>query len=40
MNDIPLSEHMISRRYTKILDGTDDFDYPSDYDKYLAKKGE
>ena len=40
MNDIPLSEHTISKRYTKILDGTDDFDYPSDYDKYLAKKGE
>lgn len=39
LNNIPLNEHIITKRYFKILDGTDDFDYPEDYDNYLKKKG-
>lgn len=37
MNNIPFDEHKITARYIKILDGTDDIDYPADYEKFKAR---
>lgn len=38
INNIPLEEHRITDRYIKILDGTDDIDYPEDYEKFKREK--
>ena len=35
--NIPFNEHIIKDMYVKILDGTDDIDFPEDYEKF--KKG-
>lgn len=37
INNIPLKNHAIAGRYTKILDGTDDIDFPQDYETFIAK---
>ena len=37
MNKIPFMEHKITDRYIKILDGTDDIDYPQDYEAFKAR---
>ena len=37
MNNIPFDEHKITARYIKILDGTDDIDYPADYENFKAR---
>ena len=34
LNGIPFDRHIITKRYTKILDETDDIDYPEDYEKF------
>ena len=34
MHGIPLKEHYITDDYTYILDGTDDIDFPEDYEKF------
>lgn len=34
---INFNEHIIRERYTKILDGTDDIDYPEDYENFVQK---
>ena len=34
LNGIPFDRHIITKRYTKILDETDDIDYPKDYEKF------
>lgn len=38
MNNIPYDQHIIGDMYIKILDGTNDFDYPEEYDEYLKGK--
>lgn len=38
LNNIPFDEHRITDRYFKILDGTDDIDYPEDYEKFVKEK--
>ena len=38
MHNIPFEQHIISNRYVKIIDDTDDIDYPEDYDKFKAKR--
>ena len=38
LNNIPFNEHIINDRYVKILDGTDDIDYPEDYEKFIKDK--
>lgn len=37
INNIPFDEHLITEKYTKILDGTDDIDYPEDYETFKSK---
>ena len=37
LNNIPLEEHIISERYIKILDDTDDIDFPQDYEAFKSK---
>lgn len=37
LNDIPFNEHIIKDKYIKILDETDDIDFPEDYEKFLKK---
>ena len=37
MNNIPYEEHKITDRYIKILDGTDDIDYPYEYEEFKKK---
>jgi len=37
LNNIPFKEHKITERYVKILDGTDDIDFPEDYEKFKQK---
>ena len=37
MHNIPYEEHKITERYVKILDGTDDIDYPQDYEAFKKK---
>jgi len=34
---INFNDHIISERYTKILDGTDDIDYPEDYENFIQR---
>lgn len=34
LNNIPLEEHIIKDRYTVINDGTDDIDFPQDYEDF------
>lgn len=38
INNIDFREHMITNRYIKILDETDDIDFPSDYEKFVARR--
>lgn len=38
LHNIPFEEHIISDRYFKILDGTDDIDYPEDYEEFKKCK--
>lgn len=37
LNNISLEEHGITERYIKILDGTDDIDFPQDYETFKSK---
>ena len=37
LNDIPFDTHTISDRYFYINDGTDDIDYPVDYEDFVSK---
>lgn len=37
LNEIPFNEHRITNRYFYIQDGTDDIDFPSDYEEFLRK---
>lgn len=37
LNHIPFDEHRITERYYKILDGTDDIDYPEDYENFIKR---
>ena len=37
INNIPFDEHIINNIYTKILDGTDDIDFPFDYENFKSK---
>lgn len=37
LHGIPFNEHLITERYTKILDGTDDIDYPEDYENFINR---
>ena len=37
IHGIPFEEHMITDRYIEILDGTDDIDFPEDYEKFKMK---
>ena len=37
INNIPFDEHIITERYVKILDGTDDIDFPDDYENFKLK---
>lgn len=34
---IPFEDHIITDRYIKILDGTDDIDFPEDYESFKSK---
>ena len=36
--NIPFNEHKITQNYLKILDGTDDIDYPEDYENFIKKE--
>jgi len=38
MNNIPFDEHIINNRYCKILDETDDIDYPEDYEDFIKAR--
>lgn len=38
LHNIPFNEHIINARYIKILDETDDIDYPDDYEKFIEEK--
>ena len=38
LNNIDFKEHRITKRYVKILDETDDIDYPEDYEKFIARR--
>lgn len=43
INGIPFKQHLITTRYIKILDGTDDIDFPEDYENFkkrMEKKDE
>lgn len=37
LHNIPFDQHQITERYIKILDGTDDIDYPCDYEEFKKK---
>ena len=37
LHNIPFDQHLITDDYTKILDGTDDIDYPHDYENFKRK---
>lgn len=37
LNNIPFNEHKITERYVLINDGTDDIDYPWDYENFINK---
>lgn len=37
MHNIPFSEHIISDRYIKIIDETDDIDYPEEYEIFKKR---
>ena len=37
LHNIPFNEHIITDRYFKILDGTDDIDFPQDYENFKAR---
>lgn len=37
LHKIPFNEHKITDRYIKILDGTDDIDYPCDYEDFKKR---
>lgn len=37
LHNIPFDEHRITERYFKILDGTDDIDFPEDYEAFVEK---
>lgn len=37
LNNIPFEDDYITDKYIKILDGTDDIDFPEDYNKFKAK---
>ena len=37
IHSIPFNQHIITDRYKKILDGTDDIDYPEDYERFKQK---
>ena len=37
MHNIPFNEHLITDDYIYILDGTDDIDFPEDYEKFKQK---
>lgn len=37
LNNIPFDKHIITEKYVKILDGTDDIDFPHDYEKFKSK---
>ena len=37
LHNIPFEEHRITDDYFKILDGTDDIDYPVDYENFVKK---
>lgn len=40
LHNIPFEEHKITERYVEILDGTDDIDFPYDYEAFkLRLKG-
>lgn len=39
INNIPFEEHVITEKYVKILDGTDDIDYPTDLEHFLNAIG-
>lgn len=38
LHNIPFNEHIISERYIKILDETDDIDYPEDYERFIKER--
>ena len=38
LNNIPFDQHIINDRYIKILDDTDDIDYPEDYEEFINKR--
>ena len=38
LNQIPFNEHKITDRYVLILDGTDDIDYPDDYERFVNER--
>ena len=38
LNNIPFNEHIIKDRYIKIIDETDDIDFPEDYEKFINKR--
>lgn len=38
LNNIPFEEHEIKEMYVKILDETNDFDYPEDYDEFIKQR--
>lgn len=37
MHNLPFTEHIITDRYVKILDGTDDIDYPYEYEEFKQR---
>ena len=37
LNNIPFNEHKITNRYVYIEDGTDDIDYPEDYENFKKR---
>lgn len=37
LHDIPFDKHIITKRYIKILDDTDDIDFPQDYETFKAR---
>lgn len=38
LNNIPLTEHQLKKRYVIIEDDTDDIDYPSEYEEFIKKR--
>ena len=40
LNQIPFNEHKITDRYFLIMDGTDDIDYPDDYERFVNERKE